>query len=166
MGDLKEKKGFTLIELLAVIVILAIVTVIGATTVLPYIRNAKESAFADEVHYVIEAASNAINLKNLHQIDNDNFTSTTSNDITTYCITIEKLVDLGLWTKDASAIYNATSNATGKYKGKVLISEAGEGYSYSVSMTSGDYYVKDFGSTNTVDDVASSEPSGISYTCS
>lgn len=154
MKGLKEKKGFTLIELLAVIVILAIVTVIGATTVLPYIKNARESAFEDEVHYVIEASTNAMNLNSLGSVaDADLFgdqnlssgSSTTGsaaytgkygNPATKYCITLEALVDLGLWTKDKSALNNSTG-----YRGYVIVTPVDNGYSYAVTMTNNNYYV-------------------------
>lgn len=63
-----NKKGFTLIELLAVIVVLAIVVLIGATTVLPYMRDARQRAFRVEATNVLRAAQKAYELEQLGKI--------------------------------------------------------------------------------------------------
>lgn len=54
-----NKKGFTLVELLAVIVILALLIVVVATSVLPALNNAKKSALKT---YSERVKSNAIQL--------------------------------------------------------------------------------------------------------
>ena len=55
-----KKKGFTLIELLAVIVVLAIVSVLGATLILPALANARKNAFVTEANGLIDSAENGI----------------------------------------------------------------------------------------------------------
>ncbi len=140
-----NKKGFTLIELLAVIVILAIVTVIGATTILPYIQNAGKDAFTDEANYVIDAASNAVSLIQINSITN-NYTSITNG----YCFTLKNLVDLGLWNKDANVV-SATA-ASNKYSGTVRVTKAssGNGYVYQLSMTDGKKYLATKATTGSI----------------
>lgn len=140
MKILKEKKGFTLIELLAVIVILAVVAVIGATTVLPYIQNANERAFAVEANQVKDAASQAVSLIQIGSLTS-NFEDQSTSSAKVYCFTLENLVDAGLWTKDKGSIYNEDSNANGNYKGTVTATQSGNAYTYSVSMTDGSLYV-------------------------
>lgn len=143
MNILNEKKGFTLIELLAVIVILAIITVIGVTTVLPYLQGSAKNAFAIEANNAVDAASQAMSLYQIGSINIPaaNITEpATANDPTVYCFTLKQLVDYGLWTKDASTV-----DTGGDYAGTVLVSKAAgsNAYTYSVSMHSKDYYVKE-----------------------
>ena len=136
MKGLKEKKGFTLIELLAVIVILAIITVIGITTILPYIQNAGKKAFVVEANNVIVAAQDAVTMYNF-----DRTQVTDMSDLPS-CVTIEDLATAGLWDKDINAIKTST-NTSGKYEGKVEITQSQDGktYSYEITMTDGTYYV-------------------------
>lgn len=68
-----SKKGFTLIELLAVIMILAILVLIGATTVLPYMRDARQRAFRVEATNVLRAAQKAYELEQLGKITVDEY---------------------------------------------------------------------------------------------
>ena len=51
------KKGFTLIELLAVIVILAIISLIATPIILGMINNAKENAFKESINGILRSAS-------------------------------------------------------------------------------------------------------------
>ena len=138
---MKNKKGFTLIELLAVIVILAIVTLIGATTVLPYIRNTREQAFIVEINEAINSAEKAMNLISLGKIDRATYqleTAQKPNEIY-WCFSLEDLVTLGLWTKDSGAV----SGDTKTYDGWVRVREDENGiYFYTVGMKNGEYYVK------------------------
>jgi prepilin-type N-terminal cleavage/methylation domain-containing protein len=161
MGNLKDKKGFTLVELLAVIVILGIVTVIGVTTVLPYMNKAQQDGFKDEANYVLDAATNAISLIKLQQITKAEKTGGG------YCFTLKELVDWGLWTKDAKAI-KANTGSTGNYEGKVVADENGKGYTYTIYMTDGHFYVGKAGGQISVDDIKSksTEVTGWSVTCS
>ncbi|MBQ9833963.1 MAG: type II secretion system protein [Bacilli bacterium] len=55
----KNKKGFTLVELLAVIVILSVVALIGMTTVLPRVEQARKDAFVTEANKFMQAGANA-----------------------------------------------------------------------------------------------------------
>lgn len=50
-----NKKGFTLIELLAVIIVLAVVTLLAVQSVLPQVEKARKNAFITEVNNTIEA---------------------------------------------------------------------------------------------------------------
>ena len=54
---MKKKKGFTLIELLAVIVILAIISLIATPIVLNLIDSAKKGAFERSVEGVVRSAN-------------------------------------------------------------------------------------------------------------
>ena len=133
MKNLKNKKGFTLIELLAVIVVLAIVTVIASSSILPYMSNAGRDAFASEANIAIDGASNAMNLIQLGSIASTNYKLTENADGTkTYCFTLQNLKDVSLWDKDDST-----------YAGKVVVTvpESGYSYTYSVTMHNKDYYV-------------------------
>ena len=51
-----KSKGFTLIELLAVMVILAIITLIAVPVVATIINNAKKNAFKDSIYGIIKAS--------------------------------------------------------------------------------------------------------------
>ena len=100
MKDISNKKGFTLIELLAVIVILAIITVIGITTILPYMQDARERAFKIEATNVVNAAKKAMDLISLDQLSVDSTGTESCKNAagTTYCFTVEKLINLGIYT--------------------------------------------------------------------
>ena len=56
MSKFKRKKGFTLIELLAVIVILAIISMIAIPIVLNIIGDTRKSAFERTVEMTLTAA--------------------------------------------------------------------------------------------------------------
>ncbi len=161
MNILNEKKGFTLIELLAVIVILAIVTVIGATTILPYIQNAGRDAFSDEANYVVEAASNAVSLIQIGSVTTNYTEVKSGTTVTGYCFTLKNLVDLGLWNKDATVVSDTA--ATNKYSGKVKVMKSGSAYTYQLNMTDG----KKFLATKAIDGAISvSESTTTTNICS
>ncbi len=157
MKGLKEKKGFTLIELLAVIVVLAIVMVLATTTVLPYMTKATKNSFAIEANAAVDAASQAMSLisigsiSNTELIDNADYTKTESTTdgvtTTTYCFTVKKLVELGLWQKDSSEVTGTTPT----YAGTVTVTAKSnsKAYTYSIDMHNKDLYVD--GVTGTVD---------------
>ena len=145
MKGLKNKKGFTLIELLAVIVVLAIVTVIASSSILPYMANAGKDAFVSEANIAIDGASNAMSLISLGNVSTSNYTTGTDTDgNTTYCFTLQNLKDLSLWDKDDE-----------NYAGKVVVTvpkAGGYSYTYTVTMHNKDYYVAESG-TIAADDV-------------
>lgn len=121
---MKSNKGFTLIELLAVIIILGIVSVIGATTVLPYMSKSREKAFRIEATEVVNSAQEAVRLIDLGQAslkDDENSSCIVGHDLydedengipiesswkpgTTYCFTVEELIDLGVYTGDKNSL--------------------------------------------------------------
>ena len=133
MKNLKEKKGFTLIELLAVIVVLAIVMVLAATTVLPYMTSARQESFALEANAAKDAASNAVSLIMIGELDSSNYTETKdgSGNVTGYCFTIKNLKDAGLFEKDDD-----------KYTGVVKVSKTSNAYTYLVEMQNDEFFVK------------------------
>ncbi|MBE6156489.1 MAG: type II secretion system protein [Firmicutes bacterium] len=141
MKVLNEKKGFTLIELLAVIVVLAIVMVLAATTVLPYMANARKQAFATEAETVKKAASQAVSLIGIGSVtDASKYTKTTNG----YCFTVQNLKDLGLFEKDDA-----------NYAGVVEVTKSGNNYTYLVKMKNSEFYVSQTtaGSINATSDV-------------
>ena len=133
MKTFKDKKGFTLIELLAVIVVLAIVTVIATQSILPYMANAGRDAFVTEANLAIDGASDAMSLISIGSVTSDNYSKgTDASGNTTYCFTLADLNAIGAWSKDDS-----------DYAGKVVVTvpTSGGGYTYAVTMHSKDYYV-------------------------
>ena len=106
---MKNNKGFTLIELLAVIVVLAIVTVIATQSILPFMSSARIDAFAIEATSVINSSEDALSFYNLGKVKLDgNTNSCRSGNVV--CFTVAELIDLGLYEGDKDV-----------YKGKVLI---------------------------------------------
>ena len=96
-----NNKGFTLVELLAVIVVLAMVMVLAMTTVLPYMNDARENAFRIEAGNFVDASADAMELYYLGKVKFDNNNNSCINDTgTKACFTVNKLVDLGLYTGD------------------------------------------------------------------
>lgn len=106
---MKNNKGFTLIELLAVIVVLAIVTVIASSSILPYMSNARVDAFEVEATNVVKSAKSALDLYNMNQVSLKGNTSSCKKD-NNICFTIKELVDLGIYKDKAD-----------NFSGKVLI---------------------------------------------
>ena len=155
MKGLKNKEGFTLIELLAVIVVLAIVTVIASSSILPYMANAGRDAFVTEANTAIDGASSAMSLISLGSAGN-NYTSKDNADGTkTYCFTLDNLKALSLWDKDDA-----------NYAGKVVVTVPASGYAYTyeVTMHNKDYYVN--GSGTIVADSVEDYGSQTGFTCS
>ena len=131
METLKNNKGFTLIELLAVIVVLAIVTVIATQSVLPFMANAGRDAFASEANVAIDGASDAMSLISLGSISSSNYTREADVDgKEVYCFTIANLKDLGLFQKDDDS-----------YEGTVTVTVSGNSYTYATSMKNDKYFV-------------------------
>ena len=106
---MKNNQGFTLIELLAVIVVLAIVTVIATQSILPYMSSARSDAFRIEASHVINASEDAVTFLNMGTIDLKNNTASCKSG-NVVCFTISELINLGLYDGEANT-----------YKGKVLI---------------------------------------------
>ena len=129
-----NRKGFTLIELLAVIVVLAIVMVLAASTILPYMANARKDAFAVEANTLKESAAQAMSLKAIGSVK-DNFepieeTVDGKTVITGYCFTVENLKNLGLFKKDDT-----------NYAGTVIVDISNSAYTYTVNMKNTEFYV-------------------------
>lgn len=150
-----NEKGFTLIELLAVIVILAIVMVLASQSVLPFMRNASKDSFVIEANGVIDAASNAISLYNVGQLDltyekdkdnndiinKEKFTKTVEGGKTTgYCFTLQYLVDEGLYSLKANKIDK------NNYGGYVEAKKEGNSFTYTLNFRNKDFYVEKFNS--------------------
>jgi len=148
MKKLNNKKGFTLIELLAVIVILAIVTVIATQSILPYMQNAGKDAFAAEVNIAIDGASSAMSLISLNEVSDSYYTETTSGTNTIYCFDLSDLKALGLFSKGDTS-----------YEGKVTVTvpNNSHAYTYSANMKSSQYFV-----SSTSGNVTSSNVNDIS----
>ncbi len=124
LNNMKGKKGFTLIELLAVIVVLAIVSVLGASLILPAIANARKNAFVIEANNVLDAAAKGASLFQVGQISPTELTEAGAKHYLGadnagsgykegFCFTILSLVKLNLFDKK-----DLTSDG---YKGKVVI---------------------------------------------
>ena len=148
-----NNKGFTLVELLAVIVVLAVVMVLATTTVLPYMTKSTKNAFAIEANGAIDAAQNAISLISVGTIslptnDEDfNKSETTEGGVTTttYCFSLKKLVELGIWKKDLDDV----TGDNPIYEGTVVATETStsKAYSYAVQMHNKDLYVNNAAGT-------------------
>lgn len=54
--SMKEKKGFTLVELLAVIIILAIISVIATPLVLNLVENQKKNTFKESIYGILRSS--------------------------------------------------------------------------------------------------------------
>ncbi len=106
---MKNNYGFTLMELLAVIVVLAIVSVIGTSTVLPLLSNVRESAFRVGATNAVKSADSAIRLVELEEQDytNDGTNCKIGKKV---CFTIDTLVKWGV-----------NDGEIGTYKGKVVV---------------------------------------------
>ena len=142
-----NEKGFTLIELLAVIVILAIVMVLASQSVLPFMRNASKDSFVIEANGAIDAASNAISLYNVGQLDlntadGKKFTKTTVNGKTTaYCFSLSYLVEQGLYSLKSNKI------TADNYGGYVLATKGdNNSFTYTLYFRNKDYYVSNYSS--------------------
>lgn len=109
-----NKSGFTLIELLAVIIILAVIAVIGMTTVLPYMSESREKAFRIEATNVVKAAEKALRLYTIGEASlKNNQSSCAKSSDGSICYTVAELISLGIYDGDSDA-----------YSGKVIIQNA------------------------------------------
>ena len=148
METLKNKKGFTLIELLAVIVVLAIVTVIATQSILPFMANAGRDAFASEANVAIDGAEKAMNLIQMGQIADTAYTVQADGK---YCFTIDSLKTLGLFQKDDTS-----------YKGTIVVTRNGNSYTYATEMYNDKYYVDtDSGTIKSEAYHATNQPNGV-----
>ena len=160
MKGLKNKEGFTLIELLAVIVVLAIVTVIASSSILPYMANAGKDAFVSEANIAIDGASNAMSLISLGSVTKTGTSKTVDGvEGTEYCFTLDDLKSYSLWDKDDD-----------NYDGKVVVFAPKNNYSYTytVTMHNKDYYVTGSGtiaSDAVVDYDAEGDHKTVSFGC-
>ena len=164
MESLKNKKGFTLIELLAVIVVLAIVTVIATQSILPFMSNAGRDAFASEANLAIDGAEKAMNLIQMGSVADTAYTKVSD---TVYCFTIANLKTLGLFQKDDTT-----------YGGTVTVTKSGNSYTFATEMHNDKYYVKTTSGTikteayhatnqpNGVGELTSTIKSGLKVSCS
>ena len=103
---MKNNNGFTLIELLAVIVVLAIVTVIATQSILPYMSNARPDAFGIEATNVVQSAESAVSFYNLNKINLKNNTSSCKKD-KIICFTVAELINLGLYEGDTDYYFDS-----------------------------------------------------------
>ena len=68
---MKKSKGFTLIELLAVIVVLAVISLIAVPIVLSLVNNAKENAFERSIVNASRALEYYLSEKKFSKIPED-----------------------------------------------------------------------------------------------
>ena len=116
-----NRKGFTLIELLAVIIVLAVVTLLAVQAVLPQVEKARKNVFVVEANHAIDAAKQWHGEKKL--INGENNT----------CITISDLISSG---------YFEVTNSS-KYAGYVQVVQSnGIVTGYNIMMTNGTYKTK------------------------
>ena len=115
-----NKKGFTLVELLAVIVILAVVMLVGITSIGPLMANSRKSALRSDGLDLMNAAKTAYQAEALKS--SPAFTATS-----TVCMPLE-------WLKKEGYTENKQN-----YKGSVLVTYASGQYSYTYWIANGTY---------------------------
>lgn len=115
-----NKKGFTLVELLAVIVILAVVMLIGITSIGPLMANSRKSALRSDGLDLMNAAKTAYQAEALKTTPA--FTATA-----TVCMSLD-------WLKKEGYTENKQN-----YKGSVLVTYASGQYSYKYWIANGTY---------------------------
>lgn len=115
-----NKKGFTLVELLAVIVILAVVMLIGITSIGPLMANSRKSALRSDGLDLMNAAKTAYQAEALKTTPA--FTATA-----TVCMPLS-------WLKEEGYTENKQN-----YKGSVLVTYASGQYSYKYWIANGTY---------------------------
>ncbi len=120
MGD---KKGFTLIELLAIIVILAVVMLIGATAVGPIMTKSRKGALGTEGLGAVDGAKTAYQVEQM----NGSFTSTSS-----VCFDLRYLNSKGYFEK---------GTGSDNYTGSVLVTyePSTSSYTYTFWISNGTY---------------------------
>lgn len=115
-----NKKGFTLVELLAVIVILAVVMLIGITSIGPLMANSRKSALRSDGLDLMNAAKTAYQAEALK-------TTPAFTAIETVCMPLD-------WLKAQGYTENKQN-----YKGSVLVTYASGQYSYKYWIANGTY---------------------------
>lgn len=124
-----KKNGFTLIELLAVIIVLAIVTLLAVQAILPQVDKAKKNAFVVEVNNAIDAAqlwySNIV-------LEGGADVSAVSNGVV-YCVKISTLINEGYFDASSGKTYSGYIKL-GIYNDK----EPG----YSIAMSDGKFITR------------------------
>ena len=148
-----NKKGFTLIELLAVIIVLAVVTLLAVQAILPQVDKARKNAFVVEVNHAIEAAKQWYGTQEL-----ENPTSVAGN---CPCVKISELISGGYL------------EVSGSYTGYVLVKKTnGVVSEYKVLMSNGTYKTSSAhsGKMTTAEANATSNPAvtsgtSVSETC-
>lgn len=149
MKIIDNKEGFTLIELLAVIVVLAIVAVIGYSTVLPLLADSRRGTFATEANHVLDAAQSAMTLVQIDKADMSYVHSKSAeNGATKYCFTLEDLNNLQVLKKSLTdtqgkVLYQGIVEVTvPKGAGKFVYYISMQNESYSVSTDKGNVDAK------------------------
>ena len=117
-----NKKGFTLIELLAVIVILALLVAVAIPAVTKYLNTARKGVFADDAAAAISTIRNKV-------IIDSGITSTDG---------VYKLSQINAWLEKK---IEKSPYGKANYSGyvKVVPSDDGDTYSYSIYLTDGTY---------------------------
>ena len=121
-----NKKGFTLVELLAVIVILAVVMLIGGTTVLPMMQKAQKSSLGTEGVSMKKAAENAF------QTELIKGSSATFKSTDKVCFSIAYLCANGYYDKGCTG-------SGDKYTGSVLVSPGASSTEYHMWISNETY---------------------------
>ncbi len=158
MKTFRDNKGFTLIELLAVIVVLAIVTVIATRSVLPYMKDAGKDSFVVEANTLKGGATDAMSLMSLGKAGSNYSTKAGEDGATLYCFTLDNLKALGQWDKQDD-----------NYGGRVVVKVPANSnaYEYKVTLHSETYYVDSVTGTVKNTDVKDykSVPSTVVFDC-
>ncbi len=129
---MKNKKGFTLIELLAVIVVLAIVTTIAVSAILPYTGSGvREDAFRIEASNVVKAADDFLDSYNLGinniKIDNNETSCKSANKV---CLTVNKLIDSGFYKAEKGTFNGKVEITIGTPNSYTLYFQKGAEFSF------------------------------------
>jgi len=125
---MKEKKGFTLIELLAVIVIIAVVTVISVPIINHMIRIAKEKAFLNSAYGVLDAAEYYYTRSQMNLVYNEEkivpLANKTEKNANVNVLTTDKIEKISLPNNDKIKIKGKIDNGTVyiKSKGSIALS--------------------------------------------
>ena len=125
---MKEKKGFTLIELLAVIVIIAVVTIISVPIINHMIRIAKEKAFLNSAYGVLDAAEYYYTRSQMNLVYNEEkivpLANKTEKNANVNVLTTDKIEKISLPNNDKIKIKGKIDNGTVyiKSKGSIALS--------------------------------------------
>ena len=166
MKIIGEKKGFTLIELLAVIVVLAIVAIVGYSTILPLLGNTRRNAFLSEANYAVDAASRAVSVLQLGSMSASDLGTNSrgaanANGEYKYCFTVKALADAGLYNKEEAKATDAA------FKGRILVVPSGNTFTYTVTMTNGTYQISSIAADALkLESVTDGDGTGLTVDCS